>query len=76
MFIQRFIFYLLKDMSKVRIGHEDVFIGKTNHLNGDTIVRDPIHDKYPFFYNPKWVANISEKKTNSSKKNKSISNVL
>jgi hypothetical protein len=57
-----FCFLLLKYMSKVRIEHEDVFIGKTYHLNGDTIIQDPIPDKYHSFYNPTWVANTSPKK--------------
>jgi hypothetical protein len=50
------MFLLLKDMSKVRIGHEDAFIGQTYHRYGDTFVQDTIPEKYHFYYNPNWVA--------------------
>jgi hypothetical protein len=33
-------------MTKVRTGHEDVFIGKTYHLANAVLVSDPIQDKY------------------------------
>jgi hypothetical protein len=39
-------------MTKVRIGHEDVFIAKLYHLdNNGVAVTDPIPDKYHFYYN-------------------------
>jgi hypothetical protein len=50
-------------MTKVRIGHEDVFITKTYHMdNNGVAVTDPIPDKYHFYYNARWVSSISQKK--------------
>jgi hypothetical protein len=42
-------------MSKVRIGHEDVFIAHV--MNSDNIL-----EKYHFDFNHKWIANSSDKK--------------
>jgi hypothetical protein len=47
-------------MSKVRIGHEDVFIGQTYDRDCKTFVQDTIPDKYYFYYNPRWVANMNQ----------------
>jgi hypothetical protein len=54
-------------MTKVRIDNEDVFIVKICHIEFRYLVpnqspiwvvpRYPIPDKYPFYYNPKWVSN-------------------
>jgi hypothetical protein len=44
-------------MTKVRTGHEDVFIAKTYHLVNSAPVSDPIPNKYRFYYNPRWVSN-------------------
>jgi hypothetical protein len=49
-------------MSKVRIGHEDVFIAKTYYLVNGVAVSDPIPDKYHFYYNAPCVSNISPTK--------------
>jgi hypothetical protein len=49
-------------MSKVRIGHEDVFIAKTYHYDNTGLVRDVIPDKYHFQYNSRWVSNTSNTK--------------
>jgi hypothetical protein len=51
-------------MTKVRIGHEDVFIAKTYHKNPLTgmFIQDPIPDKYHFHFDSKWVSNISNTK--------------
>jgi hypothetical protein len=59
-------------MTKVRIDHEDVFIGKTYHFEfrqqnpgspmDRVMVRDNIPDKYHLYYNPKWVLNQSNTK--------------
>jgi hypothetical protein len=59
-------------MTKVRTRHEDVFIGKTYHIERlalnpgsvpvPVVVREPIPDKYHFYYNPKWVSNQSNTK--------------
>jgi hypothetical protein len=50
-------------MTKVRIGYEDVFIGKSYHLDNNGIaISDPIPDKYHFYYNARCVSNISPTK--------------
>jgi hypothetical protein len=49
-------------MSKVRKGHEDVFIGKAYHLIKGVAVPDPIPDKYHFYYNARWISNPSNTK--------------
>jgi hypothetical protein len=54
-------------MSKVRIVHEDVFIGKTYHYN-NIVVKDPIPEKYHFYYNVRWISNLSNIKSISIRK--------
>jgi hypothetical protein len=49
-------------MTKVRIGHEDVFIAKTYHQNNTGLVRDIIPDKYHFQYNSRWISKSSNTK--------------
>jgi hypothetical protein len=50
-------------MTKVRTGHEDIFIGKTYtyHPLGYPL-RDEIPDFYHFDYNSRWVFNTSPTK--------------
>jgi hypothetical protein len=38
-------------MSKVKLGHEDVLIGRPYHWDNKIAVSDPILDKYHFHYN-------------------------
>jgi hypothetical protein len=49
-------------MTKVRIGHEDVFIAKTYHHDNTGFIRESIPDKYHFHFNPKWISNTSNTK--------------
>jgi hypothetical protein len=50
-------------MTKVRTGHEDVFIGKMYMYRQNGLsFRDEIPDKYHFFYNTRLVSNISSTK--------------
>jgi hypothetical protein len=46
-------------MSKVRIGHEDVSIGKTYHLVHRVAVPVPVPDIYHFYYNARWISHPS-----------------
>jgi hypothetical protein len=59
-------------MTNVRVDHEDVFIAKIYHIEYLAVnpgsapvpiaVREPIPDKYLFFYYSKWVSNQSNTK--------------
>jgi hypothetical protein len=52
-------------MTKVRIGHEDVFIAQVTNS-------DNIPEKYHFDFNHKWIANSSDKKRMTVRKIKAF----
>jgi hypothetical protein len=68
-------------MTKVRTGHEDVFIGRTYILENGLHRSIEIPDKYHFDYNTRWVSNTSSTKRIAIRKIKvypivCISNIL
>jgi hypothetical protein len=44
------------------VGEDYHKLSKTYHLVNGVPVPDPIPDKYPFYYNPRWVSNLSNTK--------------
>jgi hypothetical protein len=68
-------------MTKVRTGHEDVFIGRTYILVNELRLSQEIPDKYHFDYNTRWVSNTSLTKRIAIRKRKVypmvfVSNIL
>jgi hypothetical protein len=59
-------------MSKVRIGHEDVFIRKKYHFGNGNHVSDSIPNKYHFYDNARWIINPSNIKRISIRKIKAF----
>jgi hypothetical protein len=60
-------------MSKVRTRHEYAFIDKTYYMNNGIAVSDPIPDKYHFYYNVRWISNLSNTKRIAIRKIKAFS---
>jgi hypothetical protein len=57
-------------MTKVRIGHEEIFQANTYHYNNGALVHDIIPNKYHFDFNPRWVSNTSTTKRIAIRKRK------